>query len=181
MVLGTGTMDQPLAADNTATTPRWWVLHTLSRQEKAVAAALASRRVEHFLPLVKKVRYHGRRKLVSELPLFPGYVFLRGSVEDAWELDRNKRLAQIIEVTDQSQLDWELQNIRLAVEAEAALDPYPYLEKGVRVEVRSGPFRGMQGVVESRTALDRLILQVQTLGQAASVEIDGALLDVVGD
>ncbi len=174
-------MNQPIESDNTAHDHRWWVLHTMSRQEKAVAAALMSRGVEHLLPLVKKVRYHGRRKLVSELPLFAGYVFLKGSAEDAWELDRNKRLAQIIEVADQAQLEWELQNIRMALAAEAPLDAYPYLEQGVRVEVRGGPFRGMQGVVESRAAMDRLILQVQTLGQAASIEIDGALLDVVDE
>jgi transcription antitermination factor NusG len=49
----------------------------------------------------------------------------------------------------------------------------------VRVEVRSGPFQGLQGVVEGRCANGRLVLQVETLGRAVSLEIDGALLDVL--
>ncbi len=158
---------------------RWWVLHTKSRQEKAVAAHLVARQVDHFLPLIKKVRFYGRRKLRVDLPLFPGYVFVRSSKEQAWEVDRTRRLAQIIEVPDQQQIDWELDNIRKALAVDVPIDPYPYLKRGVRVEVRSGPFRGVQGVVESRTQADRLILQVDMLGQAASVEIDGALLDVI--
>jgi transcription antitermination factor NusG len=49
----------------------------------------------------------------------------------------------------------------------------------VRVEVRSGPFRGLQGIIEGRTPKDRMLLQVDILGQAVSVEIDGSLLDVI--
>jgi transcription antitermination factor NusG len=49
--------------------------------------------------------------------------------------------------------------------------------KLLRVEVRSGPFRGLQGVIEEVGRNDRLILQVQTLGRAVCLEIDGALLD----
>ena len=176
-------MNAPQPADRPAietdAAVRWWVLHTKSRQEKAVAAHLVARQVEHFLPLVKQVRFYGRRKLRVDLPLFPGYVFVRSSKEEAWEVDRTRRLAQIIDVPDQQQIAWELGNIRKVLDVEAPIDPFPYLTRGVRVEVRSGPFKDIQGVVESRTQTDRLILQVDMLGQAASVEIDGALLDVI--
>ena len=156
---------------------RWYVLHTRSRQEKAVAAHLAARNIPHFLPLMSHVRYYGRRKLVVELPLFPSYVFLRGRLEHAYEADRTRRLSRIIHVADQQQIDWDLNNIRLAVEHKVPLDPYPHLKIGIQAEVRSGPFRGLQGVIEDRTRLDRLILQIDMLGRAVSLEIDGALLE----
>jgi transcription antitermination factor NusG len=158
---------------------KWIVLHTRSRQEKAVAADLAARKVDHFLPLLHGVRYHGRRKCPVDLPLFPGYVFLRGRVEQAYDCDRNKRIVSILPVADQRQIDWELSNIRLAFERKAPLIAYPALLKGVAVEVRSGPFRGLQGVIECRTRRDRLILQVDLLSKAASIELDGALLEVL--
>ena len=160
----------------TVDAPQWFVLHTRARQEKAVAHYLAQRRIEHFLPLSEQVRYYGRRKLRVELPVFPGYVFLRGSAEQAYEADRTRRLAQIIRVRDQQRIAWELSNIRLALEREAVLEPYPYLKQGIRVEVRSGPMKGLQGVIEARHA-DRLVLQVDMLGQAVSVEVDGSLLE----
>jgi transcription antitermination factor NusG len=158
---------------------RWYVLHTKSRQEKVVADDLAAMGIGCFLPLVKQVRYYGNRKAWAELPLFPSYVFLRGEVDHVYEADRTKRIAQIIKVSQQDKLDWELRNLYLALSAKAPLTPFPYLKVGVRVEVRSGPFRGLQGMIEGRTPKDRLLLQVDILGQAVSLEIDGSLLDVI--
>lgn len=157
----------------------WFLLHTRSRQEKAVAEALQARRVACFLPLSLKPRYYGRRKITAELPLFSSYVFLRGSREDAYEVDRNDRVARIIPVVDQARLDDELRHLHKALTLGAELDLYPFLVKGTRVEVRAGPFRGLQGLVDERLRDDRLILQVQSLGQAVSLEIDAELLDPV--
>ena len=157
----------------------WHLLHTKSRQEKVVAADLAAMGIAYYLPLVRQVRYYGRRKAKVALPLFPGYVFLRGSLDHVYAADRTKRVANIITVNAQEQLDWELRNLHLALSKDAALMPFPFLKKGVRVEVRSGPFRGLQGVIEGRAAENRLVLQVDMLGRAVSLEIDGALLDPI--
>jgi transcription antitermination factor NusG len=157
----------------------WFVLHTRSRQEKALSEDLAAIGVAHFLPLVNQVRYHGRRKAWVEMPLFGCYLFLRGAREDAYRADRTRRVARIIDVTDQGKLDWQLRNLHLALTKDAVLDPYPYLVTGARVEVRAGPFRGMQGVVDHRTSPNRLILEVSMLGRAVSLELDAALLDMV--
>jgi transcription antitermination factor NusG len=159
----------------------WHVLHTRSRQEKALTESLAAMGIAVFLPLVDVTRSYGRRRTLVELPLFPGYVFLKGQLEDAYVADRTKRVAHIIPVVDQEKLTWELRNLSMALNARAPLDPYPFLRKGVRVEVRSGPLAGIQGIIESRLKRDRLSLQVDVLGQATSLEIDGALLEVIGE
>ncbi len=158
----------------------WTVLHTKSRQEKALSDELKNAGICSYLPLVEQIRYYGRRKLKVSLPLFSGYVFLKGTMDHAYIADRTRRVAQIIPVRDQEQLEWELSNIWLALSREGSLDPYPYLCAGVRAEVKSGPFRGLQGVVEKRIdKTDRLILQIGMLGRAMSLEIDGALLDPI--
>jgi transcription antitermination factor NusG len=59
------------------------------------------------------------------------------------------------------------------------VQPYPFLQSGVRVEVRAGPMRGVQGIVENRIGVNRLVLQVKMLGRAVSVEIDPGLLEIV--
>jgi transcription antitermination factor NusG len=157
----------------------WFVLHTKSRQEKAVADTLSAMGIAHFLPLTTQVRYYGKRKFTVELPLFPSYVFLRGSEMAAYESNRTKRIARIIHVFNQDQMDWELRNLYVAMENGASLDPFPFLTAGTRVEVRAGPFRGLQGVIDSRSKLNRLILQIDMLGRAVSLEIDAALLEPV--
>ena len=157
----------------------WFVLHTKSRQEKILADELAAMRVPHYLPLVRRQRLYGTRKAVVEEPLFPGYVFVQGSAEQAYQADRTRRVANIIKVTDQQRLDWELNNIRLALSQNASLDPDPHLVKGVRVEVRSGPFQGLQGVIEDRAKESRLILQIDVLGRAVMLEIHGAQVEPI--
>jgi transcription antitermination factor NusG len=157
----------------------WFVLHTKSRQEKILADELAAMRVPYYLPLVRRQRMYGARKAVVEEPLFPGYVFLHGTAEQAYQADRTKRVANIIKVTNQRRLDWELTNIRLALSQDAILDPYPHLVKGTHVEVKSGPFRGLQGVIEDKAKQSRLILQVDVLGRAVTLEIQGAQVEPV--
>jgi transcription antitermination factor NusG len=156
----------------------WFVLHTRSRQEKILSRELAARGVHHYLPLLRQVRYYNGRKAVVEEPLFPSYVFLLGTAEQAFEADRTKRVANIIRVADQSQIDWELRNLQMATEGTIPLDPYPSLTKGRRVEVRSGPFQGLQGIVEDRDR-DRLVLLVNVLGRGVSLDLHGAQVDLL--
>jgi transcription antitermination factor NusG len=155
----------------------WYVLLTRSRQEKALAESLSARRVSHFLPVLRKNRLYGNRKAVVEQPMFPGYIFLKGSFDDVHEADRTRRVARILQVGDQQGLQSELKNLWLAIKNRVALDPFPYLRTGMRAEVRSGPLRGLEGVVERRLGVSRLVLQVQMLGRAVAVEVDAALLD----
>jgi transcription termination/antitermination protein NusG len=164
---------KPLAA---AQSRRWCVLRTRSRQEKALAELLAARNIEHFLPLVRKVRYYGRRKQAVTLPLFPGYVFLRGLVEDAYEADRTERVVQILTVPDQLGMDSDLAAIRLALDRNGGLEPAPVLGHGTLVEVTSGPMRGLRGWIDRAAPDDRLVLCVRMLGRAADLEIDRTLL-----
>ena len=154
----------------------WHVLHTKSRQEKILAGELGAMGIAFYLPLVRRVRYYGPRKAVVEEPLFPGYVFLLGTLDQAYTADRTKRVAGIIRVNDQRRLDWELQNLQTVLASPVALDPFPFLKKGARVQVREGPLQGLQGIVDERSN-NRLVLQVETLGQAVSLEIDAGLLD----
>lgn len=169
----------PLPAFSAKATGSWFVLHTKSRQEKALAVDLERLQIPCYLPLITQSRFHGKRKVSVSEALFPSYLFLRGTREEVYSADRTKRVANIIEVPNQERMDWELRNLWLALGCGATLDPYPFLKLGRRVVVRAGPFQGLQGFVEERLTWDRLILAVEMLGQAVSLEIDGSLLDPV--
>jgi transcription antitermination factor NusG len=160
-------------------TARWHLLYVKSRQEKQLSDDLSAMGIANYLPVTRQVRYYGKRKIALELPVFPGYVFLLGSLDDAYLADRTKRVVSIIRVADQDRMEWELENIRAALSCNAELAPHPFLKEGMRVEVRSGPLRGLQGVIESRARADRLILQIEMLARAVSLEIDAALLDPI--
>jgi transcription antitermination factor NusG len=159
---------------------RWFALKTRSRQEKALARALAAAGVDHYLPLVERVRYHGHRKRTVTEPLFATYLFLHGTIETTYFALATRRVASVIPVSDQDRLVHEIEQIREALARRGALVPERYLKRGRRVRVTSGPFKGIEGLIEEVPKTDRLVLQVEALGRATSLEIDSGLLEPVG-
>ena len=85
----------------------------------------------------------------------------------------------VIRVAEQERFAREIEQVRSALGSGATLSPTSYLEVGCRVHVASGPFEGLEGLIEARARADRLVLQVSALGRAMSLEIDASLLDPV--
>ena len=158
---------------------KWWVAHTKSRNEKALPHDLIRRNISYFLPMSWKVRRRSRRTIRSLLPLFSGYLFFCGQEDQRIELLRTDRVANLIVVKDQQKLLEELLQIEQALRAGAPLTPYKYIKAGQRCRVIAGPLLGLQGVVAKTRGATRLLLQVDMLGQAASVEIDIDMIEVL--
>lgn len=175
----TTTCQQVHVASIDTTDVAWRVLRTRPRQEKAVASVLEAGGFTHYLPLIRRVRHYGHRRRETRGPLFPSYVFAKGTLEAAYFAISTRRVVQVVEVADQSRLDGELAQIRRALEAGAGLDPYPYLKEGKMARVRSGPFAGIEGLIESKGRDDRLVLRVEALAQAVSLEIDADLIESI--
>ncbi|OHB77563.1 MAG: hypothetical protein A2Z25_14505 [Planctomycetes bacterium RBG_16_55_9] len=157
----------------------WWVVHTKSRNEKALAHDLIHRKISYFLPMSWKVRRQSRRTIRSLLPLFNGYLFFCGQENDRTEVLRTDRVANLIKVKDQEQLIVELLQIQQALAAGAPLVPDKYVKAGQKCKVIAGPLLGLEGVVVTTRGTTRLVLQVDMLGQAASVEIDIDTIEVL--
>ncbi|MBN1845508.1 MAG: hypothetical protein JW810_07475 [Sedimentisphaerales bacterium] len=158
---------------------QWWVAHTKARNEKSLAWFLAKSEIAYFLPLREKVTVHKNRRFTSMLPLFSGYLFFSGDVESRYTALSSNRIAQVIEVVDQDRLIGELSQIHRALSGGARLDPHPYLKTGHRCRVTGGPLAGTEGILIQKKNLTKLILQIEILGQAAAVEIDGDLLEPI--
>lgn len=176
---GDQTVDLPAGMMGWPDSGSWFLLHTKSRQEKKVAETLQQLGVGVFLPVGRRPRYFGRRKLFVDLPLFSGYVFMRGRREDAFHLDRTDRIAGIIPVTNQGRLTEELWQIYCALRSGGDLEFVRHFEVGAEVEVRAGPFKGLRGIVEHRLGSGRLVLCVHCLGQAVVMQIESELLEPV--
>ena len=66
----------------------WWVAHTKSRNEKALANQLVNSHVPYFLPMHWKVSKSRGRTIRSLLPLFPGYLFFCGGEDQRLDVPR---------------------------------------------------------------------------------------------
>lgn len=160
-------------------TPTWRVVHTRSRQEKALAEALTAAGIDHYLPLARRVKTYGHRRRVTLFPLFSCYVFLRGTDDDTRFALETGRAVRALRVADPARLERELASIRLALGAGAELTPHSHLRPGRRARVVRGPFKGVEGVVEALQGRYRLALLVHALNQSTSLEVDAADLESV--
>jgi transcriptional antiterminator RfaH len=157
----------------------WWVVHTKSRNEKALAQDFVHKDISYFLPMSWKVRRRRQRKIRSLLPLFSGYLFFCGNENQRIEVLQTNRVANLIEVKDQERLLKELLQIEQALRAGAPLAPHKYIKTGQLCRVIEGPLADLQGIVIRTQKAARLVLQIDMLGQAASVEVDTDMIEVV--
>ena len=153
------------------------ILHTRSRQEKAVARFLSAAGMQFYLPLIVRVSISRGRKMISQVPLFPGYLFLRGDLTEGYTAISTKRVCRILQVADQGHFLEEMDQIRDALSRGAQVYHCPFAVVGAWCRVVSGPFEGIRGVVSSKLGSHRLALQIKMLGQGAVLEIDADLLE----
>jgi transcription antitermination factor NusG len=156
---------------------RWYAVRTRSRHEKRVRDDLAGRSgVEVFLPLwARWSRWKDRTKRV-EVPLFPGYCFVRMRYADRLQVLQVRGVAGLVGVSARPEPvpDAEIDAIRTLVESTLRYDPHPFLVEGMEVEVIHGPLKGVRGRLVRKDRAARLVISVNLIRQSAAVEIDAA-------
>jgi len=160
----------------------WWAVYTRHQHEKMAAEMMTTKGLEVFLPLYASVRrWKDRRKLLS-LPLFPGYVFVRGTAAGRLQVLTTPGVHMILSQGDQAATipEEQIQAIRRTVEGNYRVEPHPFLKCGQRVRVKCGSLSGIEGILVRKKSVFRLILSVQMLAQSVAVEIDAADVEPVG-
>jgi transcriptional antiterminator RfaH len=163
-----------------ALTAPWWLVHTKSRCEKALAADLDHLGIGNFLPLARVRRQHGGRPVQVLMPLFPSYLFLCGGADERYATLNSHRVAQVIEIADQERLKDELRQVYRIMISQEPVDLYPGLRQGRRCRVLAGALVGLEGIVLQRRDLCRVYVGIDVLGQSAELQIDPSLLEVIG-
>lgn len=173
-------MRYDLADDFTTEGDTWWVAHTKSRFEKALAWDLIRQGTSYFLPMVERTRISSGRKRRVMMPLFPSYVFFCGDEETRYQAMSTNRVCYTLDVHDQDRFVSELSSIGRALDCDAELDVYPHAVVGKCCRVTAGPLENVEGVVVRRGSNARVALEISTLGQAVIMEISADMLEEVG-
>src|SRR6266496_2635572 len=142
---------------------RWWVLHTRPRAEKALARQCLGRQLPFYLPLHQKKWRSGGRLQESFLPLFPGYVFLRGDELVRYAALETNLVANVIPVADQAQLHEDLVQVNRLIDSGSPLTPEERLQPGAKVRVMHGTLAGLEGRVLRREKNCRIFIEVRFL------------------
>jgi transcriptional antiterminator RfaH len=169
--------DSEVLADRTGC---WWAVHTKARGEKALARHLFHRSVAYYLPLHKHSWKNNGRTFTSHLPLFPGYVFLFGDDNARIAALESNQISRLLPVPDPIRLVSDLRRVSRMLAAEAPVTPADALAPGQPVRIIAGPFEGLTGTLVHHGGQMRLVVEVAFLKQAVSVEVDGWMVEPVG-
>ena len=151
----------------------WYALHVRSNQEKAVSRSFYCREIEHYLPCYQSLRQWKDRRVKLQMPLFPGYIFLRAPLRDRMQVLTVPNVVSLVGVGNtpspipHEQIDW----IEKGIEHGAAL-PHEWLAVGERVLIMDGPMSGLEGTLVSRRNSTRVVVALTPIARAFSVEID---------
>lgn len=161
--------------------PHWFAAYTSANHEKRVSQQLTVRAVEHFLPVYSSVRRWKDRRVILEMPLFPGYVFVRLAFCDRLRVLQVPGVARLVGFDGAPAviLDSEIESLRGGLAAGARVTPHPYLRAGRRVEVKSGPMAGTQGILLKRKRGARLIVSIELIQRSVAVEVDESAVEPV--
>jgi len=155
---------------------QWFAVWTRSRHEHVVRGQLDTRAIESFLPTVSRWSRWKDRKKKIDWPLFPGYCFARFDARARLDVLKCTGVVSIVSMEGEPVpiAEGEIAGIRRLVESELAYDPCPFINEGAVVEVTHGPLKGVVGRLVRKQDKARLVLSVDLIGQAVSVEVDAA-------
>lgn len=108
--------------------------------------------------------------------MFPGYCFARFDASARLTVLKCSGVVNIVSFNGEIAPipPGEIDAIRQLVESDLQYDPCPLIREGAMVEVVHGPLRGVVGRLVRKGAHARLVLAVDLIGQAVSVEVDAA-------
>ena len=155
----------------------WFVAHTRPRREKKLAEYCLQQGISATLPCYESAHKYRGKTVVFRKPLFPGYVFLELEPEKKNAVRQNEHVANLLNVFDQETLRRHLSDIVLALESDLEVRLAPSIGEGMRVRIKSGPLRGVEGWVEHRYGRATVLLRMDFISQAAAVRLDADLLE----
>lgn len=109
-----------------------------------------------------------------EKAVFPGYLFARFALERRREIESLPGVMGTVGIGGDHPLAIdasEIDNLRRAIAARPIVLPCPYVA-GQTVEIARGPLAGTRGIVTRTKGAMRLVIAIEILRRAVSVEVD---------
>jgi transcription antitermination factor NusG len=152
---------------------RWYAAHTRANHEKRVAEQLGRRAVEHFLPVYQAVRKWADRRKRLEIPLFPGYIFVRLPLQERLRVLEIPSVARLVgfDHIPAALPDHEMEVMRNGLTGQLRALPHHYLKQGSRARIIRGPLEGCEGILLRNKGDFRVVLSIDLIMRSVAVEV----------
>jgi len=153
---------------------RWYAAYTCANREKRVAAELGAREVEHFLPLYGSMRRWKDRRVHLELPLFPGYLFVRLALCHRLRVVQIPGVVCLVGIAGLPTAlpDTEMEILRTGLSKGMIAAPHPFLTVGRRVRITGGSFAGLEGILKRNRNSLRVVVSLDLIQRSVAVDVD---------
>jgi len=172
-----------LLASQLSSEKKWHVLWTRSHSEQLVHDQLTPQGFDLFLPMMDVWHRRNRFRYHSQVPMFPGYLFLHHAMDkNSYITVRKARgLVKLLgESWDHLAViqDRDIEAIQKIHRAQVPVLPHPYLRDGQRVRLTAGLLAGAEGIL-LRTKPNKgfLVLSIELLQRSVAVEVDATLVE----
>lgn len=161
----------------------WYAVYTVHKHEKSVFRHLEMRTIVVFFPTYEVVHvWRNRQRVKVPVPLFPGYLFVRTSGLDYFKVLQCPGVVRLVgnHSGPLPIADSVIELLRASV-AEKKIEPYRELVAGKRVRVKSGPMRGVEGVLIRKDNSWQFVLTIESINQHASIKMEAENLEPIPD
>ncbi|MDE2343170.1 MAG: transcription/translation regulatory transformer protein RfaH [Betaproteobacteria bacterium] len=154
----------------------WYVVHTKPRQEERALLNLERQGYTCFLPRFPSERLRQGQLSVSDVPLFPRYLFL-GLKPDCSGLSPVRSTQGVSRLvafgTEPARVDPDLIE---TLRSRAAVALHTLFEPGERVQITQGPFAGIDAVFQMNDGESRVRVLIELLSKPAVLKVSPAAL-----
>jgi len=157
----------------------WYVAHTRPRREKKLLQYCRRENLAAQVPCYDSARRYRGKTVVFNKPLFPGYVFLQLLKEQRNRAQQSDHVANLLDVPDQELFARQLGDILRALETNLEIRLAPTIGEGMRVKIKNGPLRGIEGWVEKRHGMTTVLIRLDFISQAAAVKLEATDLELI--
>ncbi len=148
-----------------------------------VNEGLIKKSIEVFLPKVRVRSKRRDRKVMIKVPLFPGYLFVETDLAPYEHIEIVKTVGAVrlignkdgpIPVPSET-----VQSLKIMVKGSDTVSTGTRFRKGDRVMVVHGPFAGVVGTFARYGGKERVIVNIEALGQFAGVDVNEEDIEIL--
>ena len=161
-------------------TRQWYVVNTKARNEERSAMNLTQGGIEVLAPKLSFRRWKDGKFTDTVEPMFPGYIFVKFHPVDEYRLVKYTRGIKTIvnfngRIIPLQESLIEFIKGRL-IEGVATVERKTY-EKGEKIIIQEGPFKGFSGIFEKELdGKERIAILLEGVDYCARMEIDRVLI-----
>lgn len=162
-------------SNNLASSDNWYAIYTKPRAEKKVYERMLLKGYNAYLPLVSSIREWSDRKKKVLTPLISGFVFVNINKDNLFDIMNIQGTLGVLRYLGKPAVvrEDEIANLKILMSDAAGLCELKDLtyEKGEKVEVVNGLFKGLKGYSVNIQGKHRIIVEVEAIGSRLAVNV----------